>query len=82
MITKKLLSAALIALLFVSTTVSFAQDGKTKKETKKECSTEMKKSCGSENSCCGDKGEPTVGDKKDQVKKTEKKTEVKKTEKK
>ncbi len=79
---RKLFSFALIALFLTSTTATFAQDGKDKKEVKKECSTEVKKNCASQNSCCGDKGEPTVGEKKDQGKKTEKKTEVKKTEKK
>ncbi|HPN39044.1 MAG TPA: hypothetical protein PL041_11600 [Melioribacteraceae bacterium] len=79
---KKMFSLALVALFFAGTTVNFAQDGKDKKEVKKECSSEVKKNCASQNSCCGDKGEPTVGEKKDNVKKTDKKTEVKKTEKK
>lgn len=79
MLLKKLFSFALIALFLTASTASFAQDGKNTKEVKKECSTEVKKNCASQNSCCGDKGEPTVGDKKDDGKKTEKKTEVKKT---
>ena len=79
---RKLFSFALIALFLTSTTATFAQDGKEKKEVKKERSTEVKKNSASQNSSYGDKGEPTVNHKKGQGKKTEKKTEVKKTEKK
>lgn len=74
---KKVLSFVVLVVFLFGANVNFAQDGKNQKEVKKECSTEVKKKCASENSCCGDKSEPTVNNsKKEQVKK-ENKTEKK-----
>ncbi|MFH0733141.1 MAG: YHS domain-containing protein [bacterium] len=42
-----------LALLLTAFTVNQAQDGKEKKETKKECSTQEKKSCGAGETTCG-----------------------------
>ncbi len=74
---KKIISFAVVAVFLLGSNANFAQDGKTKKEVKKECSSEVKKNCASENSCCGDKNEPTVSNTKKEQVKTEKKNEKK-----